>query len=567
MKRNPIVWIKDAWHLARPYWKSNEKYKSMALISLVIIFNLLVVYMTVIFNKWSNSFYDAIQAYDKAGVFKLIYKFCWLAALYIAFQIVAYYFRKILEIRWRRWMTKYYLDNWFKAKAYYKTRFSTEECDNPDQRISADIDSFIALFMDLTLGLMNSTVSLFSFAFILWHISGAITFNAFGHHINIQGYMLYAAILYALLGTYLTFKVGRPLIKLSFQQQAYEADFRFGLMRIREHSENIALYNGEEQEKGNLLIRFNNVVNNFVSTIYRQMKIDILGVAYGQIAIIFPLLVASPRYFAKIIKLGDLMQISQAFGHVQGALSYFISSYTTLSGFRAIMDRLHGFELSINEADSFKELETKPLTNSSAYLTLENITLNLPDGKALTKNINFNLNSGDSILIKGKSGSGKTTLLRTIAGLWHYASGSIYQKPGLSTLFVGQKPYLPISNLNIAICYPKSPDPLDDELIKQLLIKCNLTHLISQLDIENDWGSLLSVGEQQRIIFCKILINKPDIIYLDEVTSALDEDTEAVMYELLKTSLPNSVIISVGHRSTIAKWHNHTLDFNQLSIA
>lgn len=563
--RTPFVWIKDAWQLAKPYWTSEERYKSSALIGLVIIFNLLVVYMTVLFNSWYNSFYNAIQSYNKTLFFQQIYKFCWLAAIYIALQIIAFYFQKILEIRWRKWMTNYYLDNWFNGKAYYKSRFGIKDCDNPDQRISADIDSFIALFMDLTLGLMNSIVTLFSFAVILWSISGNLSFDAFNHHINIKGYMLYAAIFYAIIGTYLTFKIGKPLIKLNFQQQSYEADFRFGLMRIRENSENIALYNGEIHEKDNLLKQFNNVVTNFVSTVYRQMKIDILGVAYNQVAIILPLVVAAPRYFAKIIKLGDLMQIGQAFGKVQGSLSYFISAYTTLSGFRAIMDRLHGFELSIKETENFIPIQPK-ITTDKTYLQLKNVNLYLPDGRTLTQKININLNSGDRMLIRGKSGSGKTTLLRAIAGIWHFASGEIYVKNQLNTLFIGQRPYLPIGTLKEAICYPSPIDMMTDEAMKDLLLCCKLPNLIDKLDVENDWGKILSLGEQQKVIFCKILINKPDIIYLDEVTSSLDEDTEAIMYELLKNSLPHSAIISVGHRSTIAKWHNHILDFNQLSI-
>lgn len=558
LNRNPKVWIQDAWGLARPYWVSENKNKSILLLILVIIFNLLVVYMTVLFNKWNNVFYDAIQHYDKIKFTHAIYKFTILAFFYIAFQVFAYYFKSILEIKWRRWSTKDYLDRWCAKKAYYKTIFVNEISDNPDQRISADINSFIVLVMDLTLGLMNSVVTLASFSVILWQISGILKFTVHGHHFAIPGYMLFAAIIYAIIGTYITFKIGRPLIKLNYEQQAYEANFRFGLMRVREHAENIAFYNGEETEKKNLLIKFHNVVDNFVAIVYRQIKLDIFSVGYAQLAVIFPLIVASPRYFAKIIQLGDLMQIASAFGRVQDALSYFINSYTSLSGLRATMDRLYGFEKIINIADSLAGL---PIVSSDNYLKLTNLQINLPNGQNLISKINLSLNSGDRLLIRGKSGSGKTTLLRTLAGLWSYADGEIAGKNGLTYLFIAQKPYLIIATLADAITYPLPMTNIDRDTLTVNMKQCGLEHLISKLDLEDNWSSKLSIGEQQRIGFCKVLLNKPDIVYLDEATSALDEETEELMYQNLIEKLPQSVIISVGHRSTIKKWHNQELQF------
>src|SRR6185437_7217643 len=490
---------------------------------------------------------------NKIKFYQQIIKFGYIVVFFITCAVLAYYFRKILEIRWRRWLTSYYLDKWFTSKAYYKTKFLSEVSDNPDQRISEDINSFIVLFMDVSIGLINSVVTLCSFSVILWTLSGPLKFMLGSHHIVIPGYMLWVAILYAIVGTYITFKIGRPLIKLQYQQQAYEADFRFGLMRVREYSENIAFYNGEPQEKGELTKRFTNVVNNFVSIIYRQLKIDIFSIGYDRVANIFPILVAAPRYFAKTIKIGDLMQIAGAFGHVQGALSYFIDAYTSLSGWRAVMDRLYGFQMAIENAEKLDGLSMKA---NNSYLTLNQVDINQPNGNSLAKNINFNLESGDSLLIKGRSGIGKTTLLRTIAGLWHFAKGNIYQKPDLRSIFIAQKPYLPIGTLKNAICYPQTEDLPDNTALSKLLAKCSLANLSAHLDDFADWGNTLSVGEQQRIAFCRILINKPDIIYLDEATSALDEETEELMYGLIKAELPKSVIVSVGHRSTVAKWHN-----------
>ncbi|MBY0379367.1 MAG: ATP-binding cassette domain-containing protein, partial [Burkholderiales bacterium] len=311
----------------------------------------------------------------------------------------------------------------------------------------------------------------------------------------------------------------------------------------------------------NLMQRFKLVFNNFVGLIYRQMKIDIFGVGYAQIAIIFPFVVAAPRYFAKIIKLGDVMQISSAFGRVQGAMSYFINAYTSLSGWRATMDRLLGFQNAVDQTDNLNGLEIK---SGDHILELKRVALSLPNGQLLANNISFTLNSGDRILIKGRSGCGKTTLLRTIAKLWHFADGEISQKPHITSLFIAQKPYIPIDNLAFAVSYPKTQDFPSDAEIKQVLIDCKLDNLADKLVEINDWSSILSLGEQQRIAFCRILINKPDVVYLDESTSALDEETEDKLYKLIIDKLPNTVIVSVAHRSSVAKWHNQVLDFNKL---
>ena len=557
--RNPITWIKDSWHLARPYWVSDQKYKSLGLLAIIIALNLLSVYMTVLFNKWYNGFYDAIQHYDKKAFFIFIYKFLIMAFFYIFFQILAYYCRKFLEIGWRRWLTNFYLNTWFSNKSFYKTRFVKQISDNPDQRISEDIGSFITSTLDLTLGLLNSIVTLVSFVIILWKISGALEFNFLNHHYKISGFMVYAALIYAIIGTYLTFKVGKKLIKLNFQQQLYEADFRYSLMRVREYSENIAFYNGEQQEKSGLTSRFNNVVNNFVAIIYRQMKIDILGVGYGQLAIIFPIVVAAPRYFSKIIQLGDLMQINSAFGRVQGALSYFVDAYSSLSNWRAVMDRLYGFQNQMHEASSLTGVSIQSGNN---YLELNNFGINLPTGENLQQGINISLLSGDRLLVSGRSGCGKTTLLRAIAGLWPFSTGEIHQATNLNSIFIAQRPYLPYGSLRSAICYPMLENfPHDAEIII-LLKQFMLANLVHELDEIADWGNKLSLGEQQRIAFCRILINKPDIIYLDEATSAVDEEAEDLMYKTIIDRLPKSAIISVGHRSTITKWHNKQLNFN-----
>ena len=559
-KRNAIIWIKDAWHLSAPYWRSQNKYQSIGLLCLIILFNLAAIYMIVLFNHWYKNFYDALQHYNKPAFIHYLYQFMGMAILYIMFQVSSFLVRKLLEIKWRKWLTKYYLDNWLDSQSYYKVRFTQQKLDNPDQRISEDISGFISSTLDLTIGLLSAIVTLVSFIVILWTISGSFDGTVLGHHFHIQGYMVYVALIYAMIGTYFTFKIGKPLIKLNFQQQVYEANFRYGLMRIREYSENIAFYQGEHQEKTGLIIRFNNVVQNFVAIIYRQIKIDILGISYTQIAIIFPIVVASGRYFAKIIQLGDLMQITSAFGRVQESLSYFISAYSSLSNWRAIMDRLYGFQNIMHNANALQGI---PITQNNSYLTVNNLSINLPNGDLLVRNLSITLHSGDTLLIKGRSGCGKTTVLRTIAGLWPFAQGNIHQNLKLTSMFIAQKPYIPDANLRDIVCYPRLTNKPDDTQIIKILQLCELESLSDKLDINVDWQNCLSLGEQQKITFCRILLTRPDIIYLDEVTSALDEETEYNMYQLLITQLPQSAIISIGHRSTIKQWHNLELNLNQ----
>ncbi|MDD3265558.1 MAG: ABC transporter ATP-binding protein/permease [Burkholderiales bacterium] len=558
-KRTLIQSFKDCWNLAKPYWASNEKWRAIALVSVVIILNLLTVYMSVLLNKWNNSFYDSIQQYDKERFFSLLLTFTYYAFTSMFFQVCSYLCQKVLYIRWRKWLNTYYLDKWFYKEAYYKSRF-IGNIDNPDQRISQDIGGFINTVLSLTLGFISNVVTLFSFVFILYNLSGALSFTLFNHHIVIDGYMVWVAIIYAFVGTYITFKIGRPIIRLNFIQEAVEATFRFGLMRVREYSENIAFYHGEKQEKQNLQNKFGNVIENFMAIMYRQIKLDIFSSVYGQIAIIFPILVASPRYFAKIIKLGDLMQISSAFGRVQGALSFFMDAYGSLAGLRATMDRLQGFTSITEKAAELPQLEKQEIKQN--YLSVENLSIHLPNnGRQLINNLSFAANSGDRLFIKGRSGSGKTTIFRALSGLWPYSTGQIYKASDKTELFVGQQTYIPNVTLREAISYPLTVIP-DDVTINNIMEKCSISHLQEYLDQELEWHKILSLGEQQRVSFARVLLNKPDIIYLDEATSAMDEEMEEQLYSLLVEELPNSAILSIGHRSTLAKFHTQEINLN-----
>jgi putative ATP-binding cassette transporter len=547
-------WFSDAWYLAKPFWSSSEKYSALFWLSIVITFSLLEVYMSVWLNKWDATFYNAIQNYDKAAFMKALFQGIYIMGLFVLTMLVGYYFNSILEIKWRKWLTHFYLNDWLDSKAYYKSRFTNAALDNPDQRISEDIREFIQLILSLFMGIFKSIVSLASFAVILWNLSGSFKFNLLNHHFYIPGYMLWMAVLYALLGTYITFKIGRPLIKLTYEQQMYEADFRYNLVRVREYAEHVASYDGGEIEKKIITKDFDNIVTNFRQSINRNLKINMFNYAYIQVSNIVPAIISAGRYFSREITLGNMMQITSAFGQVQFSIAYFVFSYSTIASWRAVMDRLVGFRQTIQDVKQLPEVNIAP--HDKNYLAINNLQIKLPNGGILINNFSVLLNSGDRLLIQGAVGNGKTTLLKAINGLWPYTLGEINKKTGLNSLFISQKPYLPRTNLRDAICYPKSERLPDDKKIIQVLTQCDLAHLSDKLYQTCDWSNSLSLGEQQKIAFCRILINKPDILYLDEVTSALDENSEKYLYSEIIKLLPKSLIISIGHRSTLTALHS-----------
>ena len=559
--KNLFTWIQDAWYLTKPFWSSSEKYKALAWLSLIIILSLLEVYMSVRLNKWNATFYDAIQNYDKPAFLRALFQGIYIILSYVLTMLIGYYFKSLLEIKWRKWLTHFYLDNWFTTKAYYKVRFTKTGLENPDQRISEDIKEFINLTLSLSLGLFKSMISLGSFVIILWGLSGNFKFNLFNYHFYIPGYMVWMAILYALLGTYITFKIGRPLIKLTYEQQMYEADFRYNLVRVREYAEHIVSYKGDTAEKKIITKDFDNIVDNFMQSLRRNLKINIFNFVYMQASNIVPTIISAGRYFAKEITLGNMMQITSAFGQVQFSISYFVFEYSTVANWRAVMDRLLGFRDMIQDADNLPELII--LAHNKNYLEITNLRITLPDGHQLIKGFSQVFNNGDRVLINGTSGKGKTTLLKAINGLWPYVSGEIYQLPNLTTLFIAQKPYIPRSNLKEAICYPKITNLPSDDEVKQTLIQCGLPHLVDKLYDICNWSNQLSLGEQQKIAFGRILINKPNIIYLDEITSALDEKTENELYNKIINTLASSLIISIGHRSSLINLHNKVINIEE----
>lgn len=542
------------WQLFKGYWTSEEKWKARGLLAFVIGLNFATVWFLVQINTWYNEFYNALQGYQSELFWPLVGKFSGLAFCYIVIAVYAVYLRQLLQIRWRTWMTKNYLHAWMERQTYYHLQNSA---DNPDQRISEDISSFVNLTLQLIIGFLKQIVTLVAFSFVLWELSGSFTLELGGAEFVIYGYMFWFSVIYSGLGTWLVHKVGRKLIGLEFDQQRYEADFRFGMMRVRENSESIAFYRGEDSELETFSERFKNVIQNFRRLMTKTKHLNFYVNGYSQLAIIVPLILAAPRYFRNEIQLGGLMQTISAFGRVQDALSYFVDSYSTIASLAAVINRLAGFTAHIEEV---QEIESRVAKEKADNLEIADLNISLPNGSSLLKKLSLNLENAKSLLVTGASGCGKSTLLRTLAGIWAYASGKISLPESARVMFLPQKPYLPLGTLRRAIVYPAAEsDAPPDTKLREILSLVDLPNLSDKLDTADDWSRILSVGEQQRLAFARVLLKEPNYIFLDEATSALDEPREIEMYQLLKEKLPQATIISVGHRSTLFQIHDTEL--------
>ncbi len=557
-KRNSL---RDAWRLAKPYWWSEEKWPARGLLLAVVLLNLGNVYISVRINEWNNAFYNALQKLDGGEFFRQLGVFSILAAFYIVMAVYALYLSQMLQIRWRRWLTRRYLGGWLTDRAYYHLELKSAT-DNPDQRISEDLNQFTSYVLTLSLGLLTSVVSLVSFLIILWGLSGPadIPFGAWGT-LHIPAYLVWAALFYAGVGTWLTIKIGRPLVPLNFDQQRFEADFRFSLVRLRQNAESVALYRGEQMELGVFQERFRNVFENFWQIMKRQKRLAWFTSGYAQVALIFPVVVVAPRYFAKQIGLGGLMQVVSAFSAVQSSLSFIISSYTNIAAWQAVTERLSGFEKRLSAIHhSAKQSQKILLRPAEVGLAVDGIDLDLPDGTPLLRKIAFAARPGSSVLITGPTGAGKSTLLRAIAGIWPHGQGEVRLTEG-KILFVPQRSYLPLGTLAAALLYPSGENKsLHTDRLSTVLKQVGLGDLVSELDSVQDWSQRLSPGEQQRFAFARILLVQPTILFLDEATSALDERSEAQLYGLLRAASWSPTIVSVGHRSTLRRFHDQLLD-------
>jgi putative ATP-binding cassette transporter len=548
------------WVLIRPYWVSEDRWPGRGLLLLVIALTLAGVYITVLLAEWNRNFFDALQARNYDDFLQLVLKFCILAAVYILFAAYGLYFNQMLQIRWRRWLTEQYYRDWLTDRAYYLLQLEKSDMENPEQRIQDDIGIVTTMTLNLGVGLINSVVTLVSFMVMLWDLSGTLTLHVFGVEWAIPGYMVWVAIIYSAFGSVATHYVGRSLIGINFDLQRYDADFRFRMIRIRENAESVALYGGEADEEKKLKTSFCNIWRAWWRLMKTQKRLTFFTASYQQMAIIFPILVAAPRYFSGAIQLGGLTQTAVAFAQVQTSLSWFVSVYPNIAQWSASVNRLIGFGEALVEAQRlpFSGSAIRVTKGSAPDLSAEDIRLSLPDRRVILDGVSLSIHRGDRVVVSGPSGSGKSTLFRALAGIWPYGSGTVSLPQG-RLLFLPQKPYLPIATLREVLSYPEQPAGCDDEKYRQALIDACLQQLWDRLDEQGNWSLNLSGGEQQRIGFARAFLYRPDWLFMDEATSALDEPTEQSLYAALGERLPGVTMISVAHRSGVARFHSRRL--------
>jgi vitamin B12/bleomycin/antimicrobial peptide transport system ATP-binding/permease protein len=563
------LFVRRVWALAVPYFASEEKWKARGLLAAIVALNLALVYLAVLFNDWSGRFYNALQDKNESAFWTELGNFSYLAAVHIMMVVYLFYLTQLLEIRWRKWMTEHYLRRWLSSHAFYQlelARFtrnhSTDTPDNPDQRIQEDINQFTNYTIELSMGLLKSVVTLVSFVGILWNLSGAFTFSFGGTSYTIAGFMVWMALLYCTVGSVITYYMGRRQIPMRFAQQKLEADFRHHMVRAREYSESIALERGGQSVSAQVHRRFANVVGNFLTLLRAQKGLLWFTALFGQAAVVFPFIISAPRYFSGAIPLGQLMQISSAFGKVQDALSWFIDNFSdsigksSLVAWRATTDRLTSFETSFQQLApvEYAQSATKNIANTAPVHT-NALALSLPDGQALLAPVTLQAHAGDRILLRGPSGSGKSTLFRALAGIWPYAQGGVHVPQ--EAMFVPQRPYLPNGTLRDALAYPAAASQYTDAQLQQALVDAMLPTLTEQLDVADAWSQKLSGGEQQRLAIARVLLQQPAWVFADEATSALDPATEEVLYQRLVDLVTRrgGGLVSIAHRPSLAAFH------------
>jgi len=557
--------LRVGWKLSKAYWKSEEKVMAWVMLVAIIAMNLCMVYLSVQITHWYNDFYTRLQEGAYEDFFYLIGKFSVFAFIYIIIAVYMFYLRQLLTIKWRTWMTDVYLERWMNNQVYYRMKVLDSDLDNPDQRIATDIGDFIGYVMTIGIDLLNQIVTLCAFITVLWNLSGVLDFSLFGKEIHMSGYMVYFSIIYSLIGTVLVTEVGKKLVGLNFVQEKVEADFRYSMIRVRENAESIAFYKGEKPEINNFEEAFSYVIKNYRKLMKQYLGLNYYMNGYSQLAIIFPMIMAAPQLFAGAMALGGFMEVLSAFSNVQEALSYIVTNFDSVSDLIAIVQRLGGFLDHVEEVENLPK-KFNETASDNEVMTWKDINVKLPTGETILGDFNFTLNKGESLLIAGESGCGKSTLLRLLAGIWPYGEGELQKPEEWTTLFLPQRPYLPLGSLISAIYYPQEvPEEVNPEIVA-MMERVGIDGLKDRMNDVDDWSRILSLGEQQRLQFLRIFLMKPDIIFMDESTSSLDEENEENAYRYLKERLGDAVIVSVGHRKRLVEFHDRKITLNKGGI-
>ena len=547
-------WGKQFWMFAGGYLSPKRSIKPLLFFVLTVTLTLFTVRLSLVHSTWYNNMYTALQEFNQTVFWEQMILFCFIAGFSVAAALISYYLNQRFSINWIEWLNTELLEKWMDKRAYYKSQYIGNNLDNPDQRIQQDIQSYVKTTLSLSTGVIDAVTSMISYTILLWGLAGPMTLLG----IEIPRAMVYLVFAYVIFTTLIAFWLGKPLIRLNFANEKLNANYRYSLIRVKEYAESIAFYAGEKVEKSRLYKQFRAVIDNMWDIVFRALKFSGFNLVVSQISVVFPLLIQVGRYFEKQIKLGDLMQTLQVFGKLHSNLSFFRNTYDSFAEYKATLDRLTGFHYSVEAAQ--KQSKTD-ITDHPTDVIFQHLSVKSPMGKILIKDLNLTLTQGNSLLIQGQSGVGKTTLLRTIAGLWSYAEGKIFC-PQHNTLFLSQRPYLPQGNLLTALYYPDTTENVDLAKITRVLEQVQLAHLQDRLEQEQDWSRILSLGEQQRLAFARLLLHKPKVAFLDEASASLDEGMEHAMYRLISEELPNTTIISVGHRSTLVPLHQQQLELH-----
>lgn len=561
LKTSPIRTVLK--ELVLPYWtRSEDRWRARGLLALTLALILGMVYSLVLLNRWNQQFYDALQTLNKEEFVHQLWRFFFIALVYSVIMAYKFYVLQSLAVGWRRWITEKSLHRWLSDKNFYYWQLTKNQHDNPDQRLSEDIHELTDLSLEISEKVLREFITFVSFIGILWGLSSSFKFTAFGYDIELHRYLVWICLLYAVVGTFIVHRIGNPLSKLNFMQQKLEADFRYFLVRLRENSESIALLGGEAIEKQKLSTKFFQVVGNFKELISRQKKLILTTNVYGQLAYIFPFVVASPKVFTKEITLGQLFQISSAFGQVQGSVSVFVDMYAKIARLHSVILRLGGFLSSLEENNKLR-LHTMAgkisMIENTSY-ELENARILTPQQQTLLTGLNLKLTPGKRVLITASSGKGKTTLLRSMNGIWPFIDGQIRLPRHCRRLVLTQKAYLPIGTLREALAYPMASEAFSDQDFVAALASTKLNSLIQHLDEDSNWSQRLSSGEQQRVALSRAFLQKPEVLFLDEATSALEKETETEIYQALITAFPQMILVSFNHDAgTLASLHTELL--------